>query len=429
MTIYRPIIVLDDDPTGTQTVNSLPVITDWSIELLTSEREKQTPIFFILTNSRAFIASKAEKIAIEIGENIAQVFNEYWLISRGDSTLRGHYPIETNALAKGCGYDTDFLTIICPAFFEGKRYTKNDIHFLLENNIETPVSESPYALDSTFGYKNSNLREWVKEKTKGKINDSQIDSISLELLDKKNDAELAKKIENPATNALIINAVNKEQLDYFSEQAKYSKRQIIFRTGASFVASFGNIEPKPLLTKSNFNFNQKSPVLIVVGSHTPKTNDQLIALLSSNITSKEFDVEQFMLLKEDYIESFSKNINEILNTGNDLVIYTSRRLLKDSTAEKDLLLSVSISKSLVEIVNNIVIQLRVIIAKGGITSSDIATDALNIKRAQVLGQILPGVPVWLTGDESKFPGSAFIIFPGNVGEKDDLLKAYLTLKD
>ena len=57
-----------------------------------------------------------------------------------------------------------------------------------------------------------------------------------------------------------------------------------------------------------------------------------------------------------------------------------------------------------------------IIAKGGITSSDVGTKALRVRRATVLGQVRPGIPVWLTGPESKFPEMPYIIFPGNVGE-------------
>ena len=61
-----------------------------------------------------------------------------------------------------------------------------------------------------------------------------------------------------------------------------------------------------------------------------------------------------------------------------------------------------------------------IIAKGGITSSDVGTKALKVKKALVMGQIQKGIPVWLTGEESKFPGMPYIIFPGNVGDKDTL---------
>ena len=71
---------------------------------------------------------------------------------------------------------------------------------------------------------------------------------------------------------------------------------------------------------------------------------------------------------------------------------------------------------------------RFILAKGGITASDIATQALNVKKAMVLGQILPGVPVWQLGTESRFVGMPYIVFPGNVGDADSLASVVQHLK-
>ena len=66
---------------------------------------------------------------------------------------------------------------------------------------------------------------------------------------------------------------------------------------------------------------------------------------------------------------------------------------------------------------------RFIIAKGGITSSELATGALAIKRARVLGQILPGIPVWQPDSSSNYAGGAYVVFPGNVGDDAALLRA------
>ena len=71
---------------------------------------------------------------------------------------------------------------------------------------------------------------------------------------------------------------------------------------------------------------------------------------------------------------------------------------------------------------------RFIIAKGGITSSDVATDGLDVRRAWVLGQILPGVPVWRLNEESRFPGLPYVVFPGNVGTDDSLARAIEILR-
>jgi uncharacterized protein YgbK (DUF1537 family) len=68
------------------------------------------------------------------------------------------------------------------------------------------------------------------------------------------------------------------------------------------------------------------------------------------------------------------------------------------------------------------------VAKGGITSSDLATEALQIRRALVLGQAQPGVPVWLSGPGSKWPNLPYIVFPGNVGSGDALANLVVALE-
>jgi uncharacterized protein YgbK (DUF1537 family) len=102
-----------------------------------------------------------------------------------------------------------------------------------------------------------------------------------------------------------------------------------------------------------------------------------------------------------------------------VVIYTSRELVAAS-GDESLLVGQAISQALVDIVRSIDIRPQLLVAKGGITSSDIATRACQVERATVLGQALPGVPVWRCGPESRQPGLSLVVFPGNVGGVDAL---------
>jgi uncharacterized protein YgbK (DUF1537 family) len=115
-------------------------------------------------------------------------------------------------------------------------------------------------------------------------------------------------------------------------------------------------------------------------------------------------------------------VNETLGDDSDVMVYTSRDLVAGQDAEENLAMGNQISDSLVDIVKRISVRPRYLLAKGGITSSDIATKALGIKRAIVLGQILPGVPVWKMGRETCFPDMPYIVFPGNVGGYDALVQ-------
>ena len=84
------------------------------------------------------------------------------------------------------------------------------------------------------------------------------------------------------------------------------------------------------------------------------------------------------------------------------------------------MIAARVSKAVTSIVSGLSVRPSFILAKGGITSSDIGTKGLGVKKARVLGQIRPGIPVWVTGEESKFPSMAYIIFPGNSGERQTL---------
>jgi uncharacterized protein YgbK (DUF1537 family) len=76
------------------------------------------------------------------------------------------------------------------------------------------------------------------------------------------------------------------------------------------------------------------------------------------------------------------------------------------------------------------LPLSFVVAKGGITSSDVATKGLEVRRAEVAGPLLPPaiVPVWILPDENDFPGLPYVIFPGNVGGPGSLAQAVEILR-
>ncbi|MBA4055009.1 MAG: hypothetical protein C0490_09880, partial [Marivirga sp.] len=133
----KTIVVLDDDPTGTQTCNDVKVLLAWREELIAEELKKKPSVLFILTNSRSLSEEEAIKLTLEIGHNLKQAIKntgrDVVIVSRSDSTLRGHFPGEVDAIASALGMDNK-VTILIPAFIEGGRYTIDDIHYIVENN-------------------------------------------------------------------------------------------------------------------------------------------------------------------------------------------------------------------------------------------------------------------------------------------------------
>ena len=166
------LVVLDDDPTGTQTVYDVPVLTEWSVDVLQAELAGDASGFYILTNSRSMTLSAAQALNEEIGRNLLIASEkagvQFTVVSRSDSTLRGHYPGEVDALLNALGANVDACLII-PYFLEGGRLTINDTHYVAEGDDLIPAAETPFAQDAAFGYQSSNLREWVVEKTNGTV--------------------------------------------------------------------------------------------------------------------------------------------------------------------------------------------------------------------------------------------------------------------
>jgi uncharacterized protein YgbK (DUF1537 family) len=132
--------------------------------------------------------------------------------------------------------------------------------------------------------------------------------------------------------------------------------------------------------------------------------------------------------REDAIQQAASCMNTALEAGRDVLLYTSRELVGGDSRATSLHIGAEVSSGITRIVKCLAVRPRWLIAKGGITSSDVATRGLGIRRALVLGQILPGVPVWRAGPESRWPGMTYIVFPGNVGDESALARAVETLR-
>lgn len=441
---HHKIVVLDDDPTGVQTVHNVSVYTDWSEETIEQGFLEDCQIFFILTNSRAFTESETEAVHQDIAERVERISKKYnqpfVIISRSDSTLRGHYPLENEVMRETIekqGNLTIDGEIIVPFFKQGGRLTIDNIHFVQDGDQLVPAGETEFAKDRTFGYQSSHLGEWIEEKTEGAFKKSEVTYISLESLRKVDIDGIVEKLLNVTQfGKVVVNALDDEDVQVFTialMKAMNKGKNFLFRTAATFTRVMGDISNRPLLTRDELiKADSTNGGLIVVGSHVKKTTEQLKQL--QTLTSLHFiEFDCHLVLNE---KAFSKEIERVLreaglmvSKGITTVIYTKRQRLDlgENMEEEELKLSVKISDALTVIVRKFPIRPNYIIAKGGITSSDVGTKGLGVKRATVVGQIGPGIPVWKIGKESTFPDIPYIIFPGNVGSASTLRDIVLTL--
>ena len=436
----KKIVVLDDDPMGVQTCHDISVYTNWSEGSIRQGFAEENKLFYILTNSRGFTAAQTEIAHREIAKAVDAVSKEtgkeYIFISRSDSTLRGHYPLETIILKeeyeKNTGNKIDG-EILCPFFKEGGRYTIDDVHYVRYGDTLVPAAETEFAKDKTFGYTVSDLKEYVEEKTGGVYKKENVTAISL-----KDIRALAfDKIEEQLMavedfNKIVVNAIDYVDVKIFCValyRAMAKGKTFMFRTAAAIVKVMEGVSDQPLLTREQMVVKETdNGGIIVIGSHTEKTTRQMEMLkeipdiafveLNARLVRDEAafarEVERCLALEEEYISS-----------GRTVCVYTTRTLITADTGDKedDLRLAVRISDAVQSLVGRLSIVPSFVIAKGGITSSDVGTKALAVQRANVLGQIKPGIPVWQTGDESKFPQTPYVIFPGNVGEDSTLKEA------
>src|SRR5699024_8830667 len=209
----------------------------------------------------AFSKQETESEHKKIGERIAKLATEtnqpFMLISRGDSTLRGHYPLETEVLKTAIESNMNMTfdgEIIIPFFLQGGRITINDTHYVKYGADYTPAGETEFANDSVFSFKNSNLKTYVEEKTQGRYLADSVLSVSVEEL-RNFDIEGIVTTLNQLTqfNKLIVNAVTEEDLKVFSiallKVIQDQRKNFLYRTAASFTKIIGNIRNNGYLTK------------------------------------------------------------------------------------------------------------------------------------------------------------------------------------
>ena len=424
------VVALDDDPTGTQTVHDVWVVTHWRVDDLRRALAAGEPAMYVLTNTRSLPLGEAQARVSEIAKNLLvaarEVNRPLIVVSRSDSTLRGHFPGETDALARALGDPPFDGVCLIPFFAEGGRYTVEDVHWVEQGGKLVPAAQSAYARDAVFGYRASHLPAWVEEKAGGRIRAAQVVSLSLELIRGGGPEAVAARLRRvTGGQVVVVNAADDQDLNVFVRGVQLAEgKRFLFRTAASFVRAAAGLAATPLLTAQGLLGQRPAGGgLTVFGSHVPMSSAQLAAArqlpLLEAVELRVPDVLQATQRRTAVAEA-ARRLNAALAEGRDAVVFTSRELARGADPAADLSISQAVSAALMETVGLVHTEPRYIIGKGGITSSDLAVHGLGMRAARVLGQVLPGVPVWQSGAGSRWPGLPLIVFPGNVGHEQSV---------
>ncbi|GAB4217510.1 MAG: four-carbon acid sugar kinase family protein [Synechococcales cyanobacterium] len=436
----RPkVIVLDDDPTGSQTVHSCLLLTQWDVETLTLGLRDPSPIFFVLTNTRALSPSAAAARTREVCQALKQALaitgtRQFILVSRSDSTLRGHYPIETDVMAAELGpFDGHFLI---PAFLEGGRITRDSVHYLIIDGIPTPVHETEFARDSVFAYHHSYLPDYVQEKTQGGIPANQVRRFTLDTLRQGSQEALRAMHDNQCG---VVDAEVQADLNHFAQDlltVASEGKHFLLRSAASILTALADLPPQPIAPQAMHQLaRSEAPGAIIVGSHVRKTTTQLQHLLTQpGIRGIEVTVER-LLPGEDLgsrrtslLEEITATVAHVHSQGLTPVVYTSRQELTFADHHARLDFGLEVSAFLMAVLRQLPPTISFLISKGGITSNDTLSEGLALPAVRLMGQILAGVSVVVTpADHPLFPQLPVVLFPGNVGDVQALTMAYQRL--
>jgi uncharacterized protein YgbK (DUF1537 family) len=456
--------ILDDDPTGSQAVHDVQVVTvldEAAYEDAFAAAAGGTAACFVLTNSRSLPGGAAAALTADAARGLLAVAARRVpgrpggssplgsgapldLISRSDSTLRGHVIEEIAALAdvlremRGAGPDG---VLFIPAFIEAGRLTIGDMHWARGNEGMVPVGETEFAQDRVFGYPTSNLREFLAARS-GAFSPEAVASLSLADIRSGGGSRIREVLAGARDGSwIVVNATAYSDLETVAHAvllAERSGQSFLFRTGPSFVRALSGLEPRsPLRGRDLAPARKRSERgrngahgLIVVGSHVGQSTRQLEALMAKQIlTPVELDVAEVINGAPDLAKATADRLAAALRHS-DVVLYTSREVVNGSAGQDGLAVGREVSAALAGIVRLALAGAPAwIIAKGGITSHDVAVHGLGIRRAEVAGQLFPGlISVFRPADAApEAIGMPYVVFPGNVGGVDALAEVVALL--
>jgi len=453
----RRLVVFDDDPTGSQTVWGCPLLLRWDTASLRQALEHPSPLLFLITNSRALgpdeARSRLEAISSVLAEVLAERQREgrplrVQLISRGDSTLRGHCPLELDVLQKRFGPFA--ATFVVPAFLQGGRTTEGGVHRLHGQ----PVHETAFARDGLFGYRSSHLPSWLEERSGGRLRADSVPVLGLELLEAASaepDGAGAAALDAwltalPPGCVVAVDANRGEQLRAFvAALGRLPERRWLFQSAASLIEALADLGPQPLTPTGLAALRRRGaggeplPGLVLVGSHVPLADQQLDRLLEQpSCDGVELPVDRLLGAAaaagiEAVADDLAAALARSLDRGRTPVLYSSRGERLAGQGEARRTLGQTLAGLMARLAGRLAPRLGYVISKGGITSHTLLADGLDLAWVALQGQLSPGLSLVLVPDDPRLraagiAGLPVLTVPGNLGDGSTLTDSWRRLQ-
>lgn len=403
-------IVLDDDPTGTQSASDVTVLFDATADTITDALRTAQSVY-IQTNSRAIDEGAARNLVaaihrdgIEAGHRLG---TDIRFVLRGDSTLRGHVFAETEEFLT-----PESIILFVPSFPDGGRTTLEGTHYVNVGGKNVPAHESEYADDPVFPFNTSVLVDYVQEKSGRLATAVALDGV-------RSIAPLVQAIKSATPGSVILpDAVTDEDIRCIAaavEQAIGQGASVVVRCASPLAAMLAGVASQGLLQLPVLPAPE--PTLLICGSHTAGASGQIATLEATCGKPLLIDTETALNAPEVAGQQAAASLRGRLNERGLAIVASSR----DRSAEHNTLHhGKQVMTALTSAVSALRSEVRVVIAKGGITSAEVARTGLAASQAYVMGQILPGVSLWrIDVDGAQL---LYVVVPGNVGDDNTLLK-------
>ena len=430
----RRLLILDDDPTGSQCVAGIDVAFDLDPTIPVGVLEQPGSACFVLTNTRALDEQEAVALNRRVLAGVLDggvPASGLHVVSRSDSTLRGHVIAEPVAIADELaarGIDVDAF-VLCPAMLEAGRFTEGDVHYATVDGEAVEVAETDFARDATFGFTSSDLRAFLEERSGGAVRAADVLSVSLE--DIRAGVDRVREILADARDRrwVVVNATEYEDLEVVAEAMaglEAEGRTFVTRCAPSFVRPLVGQQGARVVDPDSITIpeGRLDHGLVVVGSHVGLTTTQLRAVQQRG-TLAEVEIHVPSVLderREQHLAAVAAQATATLRTS-DCVVFTSRDLVRTDDPAESLAIARSVSDAVVEVVRRVrAAKPAWVVAKGGITSHEVAENGLGIRRARVEGQFWPGQVSLFSAQEApdEVMGAPYVVFPGNVGGEQAL---------
>jgi uncharacterized protein YgbK (DUF1537 family) len=416
----EPLVVLDDDPTGVQTLAGIRVLLGWDPARIRAALAGR-PSVHLITNTRALPAERVRPFVADATRAALEGAPDAAVVLRGDSTLRGHLLEEYLGVRDVVAPSGRPVLLLVPALPSAGRVTVGGVHLFDRDGRRTPLHETEYARDGVFAYSSARLLEWAEERSDGLFRSGAGRELHLDVLRSRGPAAVTDALlALSASGAPAVLAPDAETLDDLEivaegyRAATADRALVIVRCAPTFAGVLAGTTAPGLFPPPS----ARDGVLVVCGSYVQQSTRQLSRLLLARPGSLvEADV---VALAGDEpsaeIAVLAKEVSRRLAADRLAVLATPRERSAGTTS---LDAGERIAAGLARVVAAVGPLPSVLVTKGGITAAVTLRDGVGAAEADVVGPVEPGVSLW----SARWPdGNAldYLVVPGNVGD-DELL--------